>query len=150
MCEDDSFLPAELLSSANAAAAVQNENPMTTMKRGTNAPVRPLAEGPPLVEIPHNFFIKTLLLTSNQYPIGCSFRSIEIPSSAGTCKDRDRTERETGIEPAWPAWKAGTLPLSYARADSASPARTKLPRARETAKRFFPPPAALDISVTEV
>jgi hypothetical protein len=78
MCEDDSFLPLELLSSANAAAAVQNENPMTTMKRGTNAPVRPLAGGPPLVEIPHNFFIKTLLLTSNQYPIGCSFRSIEI------------------------------------------------------------------------
>jgi hypothetical protein len=25
-------------------------------------------------------------------------------------------ERATGIEPAWPAWKAGTLPLSYARA----------------------------------
>jgi hypothetical protein len=26
-----------------------------------------------------------------------------------------RNERATGIEPAWPAWKAGTLPLSYAR-----------------------------------
>jgi hypothetical protein len=25
-------------------------------------------------------------------------------------------ERATGIEPAWPAWKAGALPLSYARA----------------------------------
>jgi hypothetical protein len=25
-------------------------------------------------------------------------------------------ERAAGIEPAWPAWKAGTLPLSYARA----------------------------------
>ena len=24
-------------------------------------------------------------------------------------------KRATGIEPAWPAWKAGTLPLSYAR-----------------------------------
>src|SRR4051794_28317505 len=24
-------------------------------------------------------------------------------------------QRATGIEPAWPAWKAGTLPLSYAR-----------------------------------
>ena len=24
-------------------------------------------------------------------------------------------ERATGIEPAWPAWKAGALPLSYAR-----------------------------------
>src|SRR5580698_6710521 len=26
-----------------------------------------------------------------------------------------KLERATGIEPAWPAWKAGTLPLSYAR-----------------------------------
>src|SRR5687768_7559514 len=26
-----------------------------------------------------------------------------------------RLERATGIEPAWPAWKAGTLPLSYTR-----------------------------------
>ena len=25
------------------------------------------------------------------------------------------SERATGIEPAWPAWKAGALPLSYAR-----------------------------------
>ena len=24
-------------------------------------------------------------------------------------------ERATGIEPAWPAWEAGALPLSYAR-----------------------------------
>jgi translation elongation factor EF-Ts len=24
-------------------------------------------------------------------------------------------ERVTGIEPAWPAWKAGALPLSYIR-----------------------------------
>ena len=27
----------------------------------------------------------------------------------------DEVERATGIEPAWPAWKAGALPLSYAR-----------------------------------
>ena len=26
-----------------------------------------------------------------------------------------RVERVTGIEPAWPAWKAGALPLSYTR-----------------------------------
>ncbi len=28
---------------------------------------------------------------------------------------RKRVERVTGIEPAWPAWKAGALPLSYTR-----------------------------------
>ena len=27
----------------------------------------------------------------------------------------DAVERVTGIEPAWPAWKAGALPLSYTR-----------------------------------
>jgi hypothetical protein len=27
----------------------------------------------------------------------------------------EAVERATGIEPAWPAWKAGALPLSYAR-----------------------------------
>src|SRR5881227_4032951 len=27
----------------------------------------------------------------------------------------NENQRATGIEPAWPAWKAGTLPLSYAR-----------------------------------
>jgi hypothetical protein len=26
-----------------------------------------------------------------------------------------KVERVAGIEPAWPAWKAGTLPLSYTR-----------------------------------
>ena len=30
---------------------------------------------------------------------------------------RIRSERVTGIEPALPAWKAGTLPLSYTRED---------------------------------
>ena len=29
--------------------------------------------------------------------------------------EEEESERATGIEPAWPAWKAGTLPLSYAR-----------------------------------
>jgi hypothetical protein len=28
---------------------------------------------------------------------------------------RQKLERVTGIEPAWPAWKAGALPLSYTR-----------------------------------
>jgi hypothetical protein len=40
-------------------------------------------------------------------------------------------KRATGIEPAWPAWKAGTLPLSYARAEF------KLPRQASAAKFFF-------------
>ena len=29
-------------------------------------------------------------------------------------------ERVTGIEPAWPAWKAGALPLSYTRVANVS------------------------------
>src|SRR6266480_7380273 len=41
------------------------------------------------------------------------------------------SKRATGIEPAWPAWKAGTLPLSYARAGS------KLPRRGSNANSFF-------------
>ena len=40
-------------------------------------------------------------------------------------------KRATGIEPAWPAWKAGTLPLSYARAEF------KLPLHASAAKFFF-------------
>src|SRR5664280_1765962 len=32
---------------------------------------------------------------------------------------RALAERVTGIEPAWPAWKAGALPLSYTRIDHA-------------------------------
>ncbi len=28
-------------------------------------------------------------------------------------------ERVTGIEPAWPVWKTGTLPLSYTRINGA-------------------------------
>ena len=34
-----------------------------------------------------------------------------------------RLERAMGIEPTQPAWKAGALPLSYARADRFAPAR---------------------------
>jgi hypothetical protein len=41
-----------------------------------------------------------------------------------TAVNRQRRKRATGIEPAWPAWKAGTLPLSYARkADKAAARR---------------------------
>ena len=34
-------------------------------------------------------------------------------------------ERVTGIEPAWPAWKAGALPLSYTRTCENLSARQK-------------------------
>ena len=36
-------------------------------------------------------------------------------------------ERVTGIEPAWPAWKAGALPLSYTRMFDAVCAGPRLP-----------------------
>lgn len=35
--------------------------------------------------------------------------------SIGFCED---LERVMGIEPTWPAWKAGALPLSYTRSRS--------------------------------
>ena len=34
-------------------------------------------------------------------------------------------ERVTGIEPAWPAWKAGALPLSYTRVTKNSTSRAQ-------------------------
>ena len=37
-------------------------------------------------------------------------------------------ERVTGIEPAWPAWKAGALPLSYTRVLHLSDNPTRLPQ----------------------
>ena len=36
-------------------------------------------------------------------------------------------ERVTGIEPAWPAWKAGALPLSYTRAEALFPTPLPVP-----------------------
>ena len=48
---------------------------------------------------------------------GCSTeKGPEFNEVTRTTKLGDRLfERVTGIEPAWPAWKAGTLPLSYTR-----------------------------------
>src|SRR3979490_872671 len=40
---------------------------------------------------------------------------VELQRMSVTAVNRQRRKRATGIEPAWPAWKAGTLPLSYAR-----------------------------------
>jgi hypothetical protein len=52
------------------------------------------------------------------------------PTKRRNAQDR-LAKRATGIEPAWPAWKAGTLPLSYARA------KNKLPRHPIPAKLFL-------------
>ena len=35
--------------------------------------------------------------------------------SSNLSKPKGKVERVEGIEPSWPAWKAGTLPLSYTR-----------------------------------
>ncbi len=42
---------------------------------------------------------------------GVSETGGRLPAGHG----RERLERVVGIEPTWPAWKAGTLPLSYTR-----------------------------------
>ena len=52
------------------------------------------------------------------------------PTKRTNAQDR-QAKRATGIEPAWPAWKAGTLPLSYART------KNKLPRHPIPAKLFL-------------
>ena len=85
-----------------------------------------------------NFFIKALLLRWEQVSYQRDAAVNRNPRGFMPLPRSTFEQRATGIEPAWPAWKAGTLPLSYARADNASPARTKLPRARATAKRFLP------------
>ncbi len=55
------------------------------------------------------------------------------------CGTGARRERVTGIEPAWPAWKAGALPLSYTREvlpghSTGSPGRPRLPPPRGVAQ----------------
>ena len=43
-------------------------------------------------------------------------RTADFESAAAAITPlRQDMERAKGIEPSWPAWKAGTLPLSYAR-----------------------------------
>src|SRR6266446_9666889 len=56
-----------------------------------------------------------------------------VRSTKRTNAQDRQAKRATGIEPAWPAWKAGTLPLSYARA------KNKLPRHPIPAKLFLAP-----------
>ena len=45
-------------------------------------------------------------------------------------------ERAMGIEPTWPAWKAGTLPLSYARPTNAERGTRNAERRKGTAAAF--------------
>src|SRR5829696_6700605 len=49
-------------------------------------------------------------------------------------------ERVTGIEPAWPAWKAGALPLSYTRETVREPQADHLPGPR-SGSRVTPRPS---------
>ena len=132
-----------------AAVAVQRAKEKRTQARTAriDAPIRRNNCAP--FETISNFFIKAFLRwqqVSYQRATAVNRNPHGFPSAQRSTSN----QRATGIEPAWPAWKAGTLPLSYARADSASPARTKVPRACETAKRFFPRSDALDLSITEV
>jgi len=41
--------------------------------------------------------------------------AVRVYSERGATLHRAKMERVEGIEPSWPAWKAGTLPLSYTR-----------------------------------
>ncbi len=53
-------------------------------------------------------------------PVGARIGHARFASGLARNRHRPLTcvfdvERVTGIEPAWPAWKAGALPLSYTR-----------------------------------
>lgn len=41
--------------------------------------------------------------------------TVPVPTLDVSGVEGSSGERVTGIEPAWPAWKAGALPLSYTR-----------------------------------
>jgi hypothetical protein len=59
-------------------------------------------------------------------------------SSRGPDRPADlwlHVERVTGIEPAWPAWKAGALPLSYTREVPAQPNGPVWPLVRQAPSR---------------
>lgn len=55
---------------------------------------------------------------SRRFTQSRSFGGLTVPSAVLSTQPGDcgaALERVTGIEPAWPAWKAGALPLSYTR-----------------------------------
>jgi hypothetical protein len=76
-----------------------NSNPPPKFENRHPNPEKPISAGPRL-------FRRSYLAPSRQILP----RNRKTPAEQGFC-----VERVTGIEPAWPAWKAGTLPLSYTR-----------------------------------
>ena len=59
-----------------------------------------------------------------------------------------RSKRVAGIEPAWPAWKAGALPLSYTRARPSRLAAVltrRMPGRRTSTRRSSSPPSRCSI-----
>jgi len=60
-------------------------------------------------------------LTHIQLVLLASLTWLELPDLSKI------VERVTGIEPAWPAWKAGALPLSYTRRCPTSVGNATLP-----------------------
>lgn len=63
---------------------------------------------------------------------GVSETGGRLPAGHG----KGRLERVVGIEPTWPAWKAGTLPLSYTRRLLRSSRQSK-PGRRQAQRRIF-------------
>src|SRR5213595_1211697 len=50
-----------------------------------------------------------------KHPATCGMRNAQNSNSEKSDFDFVELERVMGIEPTWPAWKAGALPLSYTR-----------------------------------
>ena len=59
--------------------------------------------------------------------------SAEIPMFIGII-----VERATGIEPVWPAWKAGVLPLNYARLQVEEECTVLAPRVKRSRPEIAP------------
>src|SRR2546425_1536740 len=93
-----------------AAVAVQKAKPSPSARTGRSALLVDLLEKTRPIATTSNFFINLLnvRIQPHDFYYGWSMPVNNFFSSQ--CR-----KRATGIEPAWPAWKAGTLPLSYAR-----------------------------------
>src|ERR1700720_2338440 len=112
---------------APGAVVVQNANPSARLTKRTNAGlISSPNPAPPFQAVSSFCFCICPFGGEETQPstTAAHFWSIQI------AQDR-QAKRATGIEPAWPAWKAGTLPLSYARA------KNNLPRHPIPAKLFL-------------